>query len=182
MYLQCREQCVQFKGNLSSSMPSLQGVPQVSILSPLLFIAFINDLPLYVNSNTDMYADDSTIYSNAKTIEELNVKLTHDMSNVHTWCNNNNMVINNSKTKAMVMTTYQRAATLNSNLHVQFNGVKLTNTENEKLLGVTVNNNLCWKLQIYKVARSLNKGIHLLRQIKEYLPIRFRVLYYKCFL
>jgi hypothetical protein len=53
------------------------------------------------------------------------------------------MVINNSKTKAMVMTTYQRAATLNSNLHVQFNGVKLTNTENEKLLGVIVNNNLC---------------------------------------
>jgi hypothetical protein len=180
-YLQCREQCVQFKGTLSSSMPSLQGVPQGSILGPL-FIAFINDLPLYVNSNTDMYADDSTIYSSAKTIEELNVKLTHDMSNVHTWCTNNNMVINNSKTKAMVMTTYQHAATLNSNLHVQFNGVKLTNTENEKLLGVIVNNNLCWKLQIDKVARSLNKGIHLLRQIKEYLPICFRVLYYKCFL
>jgi hypothetical protein len=61
-----------------------KGVPQGSILGPLLFIAFINDLPLYVNSNTDMYADDSTIYSSAKTIEELNVKLTHDMSNVHT--------------------------------------------------------------------------------------------------
>jgi hypothetical protein len=94
------------------------------------------------------------------------------------------MVINNSKTKAMVMTTYQRVAPLNSNLYVQFNGVKLTNTENEKLLGVIVsNNNLCWKLQIDEVARSLNKGIHLLlRQIKEYLPISFRVIYYKCFL
>jgi hypothetical protein len=112
-----------------------------------------------------MYADDSTIYSIAKTIEELNVKLTHDMSSVYTWCTNNNMVINNSKTKAMVMTTYQRAATLNSNLHVQFNGVKLTNTESEKLLGDIVNNNLSWKLEIYKVARSLNKEIHLLRQI-----------------
>jgi uncharacterized ferritin-like protein (DUF455 family) len=52
------------------------------------------------------------------------------MSIVHTWCTNNNMVINNSKTKAMVMTTYQRAATLNSILHVQYNGVNLTNTEN----------------------------------------------------
>jgi hypothetical protein len=88
------------------------------------------------------------------------------MSIVHTWCTNNNMVINNSKTKAMVMTTYQRAATLNSILHVQYNGVNLTNTENEKLLGVIVNSNLCWKQQFDKVARSLNKGIHLLRQIK----------------
>jgi hypothetical protein len=146
---------------------------------PARILPVANQAPHKTEGLPRRLADDSTIYSSAKTIEELNViKLTHDMSNVHTWCTNNNMVINNSKTKAMVMTTYQRAATLNSNLHVQFNGVKLTNTENEKLLGVIVNNNLCWKLQIDKVARSLNKGIHLLRQIKEYLPICFRVLYY----
>ena len=122
-YLQERDQCVQFKGTLSSKKSSLYGVPQGSILGPLLFIMFINDLPLYVNSNTDMYADDSTIHTSARTVEELNNKLTEDMTNVQAWCTNNNLVLNDGKTKALMITTYQRAAILNSKLRVEFNGV-----------------------------------------------------------
>ena len=97
------------------------------------------------------------------------------MGNVHTWCTNNNMVINIEKTKVMMITTYQRAATLNSELHVEYNSAKLQNTNNEKLLGVVTNKHLSWKQQIDKVAKSLIKDIHLLRQIKEYLPIGHRV-------
>jgi hypothetical protein len=82
-------------------------------------VTFLNDLPLYVNSDTDIYLDDSTIHTSA---EELNVKLTEDMANVHTWFTNNNMVINHTKTKAMTISTYQHAATLNSDLHVEFTG------------------------------------------------------------
>ena len=181
-YLKERDQCVHFKGTLSSKKSSLYGVPQGSILGPLLFIMLINDLPLYVNSNTDMYADDSTIHTSARTVEELNNKLTEDMTNVQAWCTNNNMVINDGKTKAMMITTSQRAATLNSNLRVEFNGVQLMNTNSEKILGVVMNKHLSWKQQINKVAKSLIKGIHLLRQIKEYLPIGHREIYYKCFL
>ena len=129
-----------------------------------------------------MYADDSTIHTSARTVEELNNKLTEDMTNVQAWCTNNNMVINDGKTKAMMITTSQRAATLNSNLRVEFNGVQLKNTNSEKILGVVMNEHLSWKQQINKIAKSLIKGIHLLRQIKEYLPIGHRVIYYKCFL
>jgi phage host-nuclease inhibitor protein Gam len=104
---------------------------------------FINDLPLYVNSNKDMYADDSTIHTSARTVEELNNKLTEDMTNVQAWCTyNNNMVINDGKTKAMMITTSQRATTLNSNLRVEFNGVQLKNTNSEKILGVVMNEHL----------------------------------------
>ena len=69
-----------------------------------------------------------------------------------------------------MITTPQRAATLSSNLRVEFHGVQLKNTNNEKILVVVMNENLSWKQQIDKVAKSLIKGIHLLRQIKEYLP------------
>ncbi|CAB4045925.1 Hypothetical predicted protein, partial [Paramuricea clavata] len=85
-YLQERDQCVHFKGTLSSKKSSLYGPPRKYSRT---FI--VNDLPLYANSNTDMYADDSTIHTSARTVEELNNKLTEDMTNVQAWCTNNNM-------------------------------------------------------------------------------------------
>ncbi len=111
-----------------------------------------------------MYADDSTIHTSARTVDELNNKLTEDMTNVQAWCTNNNLVLNDGKTKAMMITTYQRATILNSKLRVEFNFVQLKNTNNEKLLGVVMNEHLSCKQQIDKVANSLIKGIHLLRQ------------------
>ncbi len=67
-YLMGREQCVIFNGNLSKINTVTHGVPQGSILCPLLFITFMNDLPLYIDSPLDMYTDDSTIHITGKTI------------------------------------------------------------------------------------------------------------------
>ncbi len=63
------------------------------MLRPLLFIIFMNDLPLYVNSNFDMYADDSILHTAAKTLDENNV------TNVHSWYTNNKLVVNVPNTK-----------------------------------------------------------------------------------
>ncbi len=85
-YLQGREQCVIFKGNLSKTKTVTHGVPQGSILGPLLFNTFVNDLPIYIDSPLDMYADDSTIHVTGKTIEELESQLNIDLKNVQIWC------------------------------------------------------------------------------------------------
>lgn len=75
-----------------------------------------------------MYADDSTIHTSAQSIEELNVELTNDITNVQTWCTDNNMVVTHDKSRAMLITTYQRATRFDSDLQVDFDGVRLKNT------------------------------------------------------
>ncbi len=85
-YLQGTEQCVIFKGNLSKTNTVTHGVPQCNILGPLLFITFMNDLTLYIDSPLAIHADDSTIHVIGKTIEELESKLNIDLKNVQIWC------------------------------------------------------------------------------------------------
>ncbi len=182
-YLQNRKQCVSFKGSVSNTKPTTHGVPQGSILGPLLFIIFMNDLPLNITSHTDMYADDSSFHTAGKTVEELNMKLNSDMENCKTWCSENNMVVNDTKTKTMLVTTYQKLVHLpTKELDVYYDNTKLENVESEKLLGVKIDKHLSWKDQIDKVAHTVSSSIALLRRIKMYLPEATRVMYYKTFL
>ncbi len=112
------------------------GVPQYSILGPLLFITFMNDLPLYIDSPLDMYADYSTIHVSGKTIDELESKLNIDLKNVQIWCPKNRMAVNAEKTKVMLVTTYQRETKLQTfEIKVNFNNTMLENVNSEKLLG-----------------------------------------------
>ena len=84
------------------------GVPQGSILGPLLFILFINDLPLYTDVFTDLYADDTTLYEINLSKSEIETKLQKALSDLAQWCRLNDMVINIDKTKAMIVTTRQK--------------------------------------------------------------------------
>ena len=147
-YLTGREQFVTFKGKTSNTLPVHLGAPQGSILGPLLFFLFINDLPLYTSSSVDMYADDSTLSNSAKTITDLEDKLSSDLSLVSNWCNNNRMVLNADKTKAMVISTYQKLSKLpRNNLQVTYDGDDIKNVDKEKLLGVIIDKHLTWKPQ-----------------------------------
>ena len=159
------------------------GVPQGSILGPLLFIVFMNDMPLYVNSDADMYADDTTINVSSRTIEDLENKLNDDLRNVHNWCSINRMAVNAEKTKVMMITPYQKLPHLpKQTLDVKYNDTTLQNVSSEKLLGVYVDNRLSWKEHINQVAKKISKNIALLRQIRCYIPHASRITFYKCFI
>ena len=181
-YLTGISQCVQVKNCLSSPAPISYGVPQGSILGPLLFILFANDIHLHSDLELDLYADDSTSHSSGKTINELNEKLTTAMEDIQQWCLANGMVINEKKTKSMVVSTYQKAAKIGSiDLFVKHNGSVLKNVRCEKVLGLIIDNHLSWEAHIDELASNLSKIIALFRRIKIYLPLNTRILFYKTF-
>ena len=113
-YLKERNHSIKINDYLSSLTPITHGVPQGSIIVPLLFIIFVNDLHLSTNLPIDMYADDSTLHTNGKTVAELNEKLTTAVSSVNDWCTSNDMVINEKKTKSMTICTYQKETKIGS--------------------------------------------------------------------
>ncbi len=169
-YLKDRHQCVQFKGKMSETRPVTHGVPQGSILGPLLFILFMNDLSLYVNSDFGMYADDSTLHAAAKTLDELDLIVN----------NNVECVRNTDNTKCMPITTFQKATRLpRTDLNIVLDNVTLDNVDSEIFLGVIVDKYLTWKHHVYKTAKTISKNIALLHRIKRYLPHQIHLTFYK---
>ena len=103
-YLKMRKQYV-YLNECKSSLKYIQsGVPQGSILGPLLCILFINEFGLHMKyCNADMYADDTTFYSSGHNVSELNSKLNDEMKIISDWCDANKMVINTKKTQCMLV-------------------------------------------------------------------------------
>ena len=145
-YLLERKQKVFVNNTFSESENITSGVPQGSILGPLLFLIFINDLPLYTNNVfTDLYADDTTLYYIDKSEKCIEKQLQIALQALTEWCKVNGMLINTSKTKVMLITTHQRRSHLNEDiLQLTYKGDPLTLVGNEKILGISVDNNLTW--------------------------------------
>ena len=105
LYLSNRKQFVKLGNQSSELLPIKQGVPQGSIFGPVLFLLFVNDMPLNIFKSTmDIYADDTTISSSANwnEIPKLQEALLEDLQEVEKWSRTNNMHLNPSKTKAML--------------------------------------------------------------------------------
>ena len=183
-YLIDRKQKVSISNKLSTEERVLNGVPQGSILGPLMFLLFINDLPLYTdNVKTDLYADDTTLHENDKSILNIKKKLQIALKNLQEWCKNNGMVLNTTKTKIMLITTRQKRLHITKEeIELTYNQQKLNHISEDKILGVQVDDHLLFSSHIDKTAKKIISNIWLLSRIKDYLNKEHRVQYYKSFI
>ena len=183
-YLAHRQQQVSLNDNKSDFETVTFGVPQGSILGPLLFLLFINDLPLYINNvSADLYADDTTLYDVQNSIEMIEHNLQIGLNQLHIWCKYNGMVLNSAKTKVMLITTSQKRHRLPSiNLNLNYSEESLKVVSNDKILGVFVDDNLVWSDHVRHVCKKISSYIWLLSKIKYFLSLEHRVQFYKSYI
>ena len=170
-YLTERTQKTLVGGVLSDSSTMKCGIPQGSILGPLLFIIYINDLPscdLY--SKVRMYADDISLtvaHSDEYTLEQL---MNHDLHEIHSWLITNKPSINVIKTKYMIVASQYRIKQLEHQFSIHVNHHYLTRDNPYNHLGVEIDQSLTWRDHVNNIAKKASGGIRALRRVRHLIP------------
>ena len=161
---------------MSPFLPCEIGVPQGSNLGPLFFSIFVNDLASSLTCSIEQYADDSTLSATDKTAKEIDTKLEVNGQKVCNWMDQNRFKLNAGKTHVMRVGTAQRLRMQESEISVQMDGVKLSESDDkcETLLGIVFQPNLKWDRQISYLCGKLKKRIAGLAHLKFVLPFNLR--------
>lgn len=177
-YLLNREQFVQFRYTCSSFNKIKCGVPQGSILGPLLFILYINDLPNALElAKSFLFADDTSVYYSHLDIKNLEIILNRELANLDVWMKSNKLSVNISKTNYVIFRPRQRK--LNINLCLQYDNQTLIQKQCIKFLGVYIDENLSWKIHINNICKKIAKSVGIIYRSRHLLsPTTKLCLYY----
>ena len=166
-YLQGRTQRVVIDQMMSSEAPVLFGVPQGSILGPLLFVLFINDMHSVVSPGTSiaLYADDTKIWRRINSEVDSEI-LNKDIESLNKWALANHMIFNQPKCKVVSNTRKNKIFSMLPfyNFPYALSGVLLDHTEYEKDLGVYITEGLSWSLQQDDLLAKATQRFNLLRR------------------
>ena len=178
-YLQNRVQYVSIDGRASSHLRIKHGVPQGSILGPLLFILYINDLPNISHIvKFIMYADDANIIITADTEAEV-IEIFESLSTeIVKWVNINGLFLNLKKTNYMIFTRKKQSILENYIPHI--GGTEIKRKHVARFLGVLIDEKLTWNHHIAAIKSKMSRYIGTLYKIKNILPLKARLLSYNC--
>lgn len=142
-----------------------QGVPQGSILGPLLFIIYINDLPKAIKQKMVLFADDSTVMFTNKCKDDLTLNINQTLYDIIEWLKCNNLQINLDKT---YLTIFRNRKKHLNDIDIEYNGQKINEIESTKFLGLQLDCNLNWKSQVDKICTKLcqfSYALYMLRRV-----------------
>ena len=166
-YLTNCKQTTKISYSYSESYDIVRGVPQGSILGPLFFNLFINDLFLFIErTNICNFADDNTIYSCNINLQTILKDLNYGMQNILKWFKVSSMKPNPKKFQFMILGKSTRQSII-----LNINNVKIRESSSVVLLRLTIDNRLTFKYQINILIRRVSFKLHALRRIRKYLTV-----------
>lgn len=180
-YLTNRTQRVRLGQAFSSWRAVPAGVPQGSVLGPLLFIAYTSDLPSTVtdpSTNCDLYADDTSLSSSCTTAAATALALQMSVNNVGSWLADWRLAANLSKTTVMEFT--RRA--LPSRFTTSLDGSPLTRATSQRHLGITFTGDLRWTAHVNSILAKAAPLLYTLTRLRSQLPKKALSLFYKLYI
>ena len=178
-YLSNRTQSVSLNGEISSKIDTKRGVPQGSVLGPLLFSLYIIDLPLSVkNAICDLFADDASLQCASFDIN-IEHNLNASMNAITDWCRANDMLVHPDKTELMLICSRQKRQIISPDkLNILVNNNPINHVTKRKLLGTVIDQNLLWTDHVTHLIKQISKSVFQLSQIKNFLDVKSRKAFY----
>ena len=175
-YLTDRLQRVRVNSSYSTWSDIVYGVPQGSILGPLLFNIYLSDLFMFCEkSNIANYADDNSPFSFNKDITSVIGQLEYDTKALLEWFNNNDLKANPDKFHLVLNES-------NDKYFIEIENFKIPNSNCKKLLGISIDNNLSFDDHVAELCRKASQKLHALARISNFMKFKQRQIVFKSFI
>ena len=178
-YLCERKHFIQYKSHNSVTSSITCGVPQGSVLGPLLFIIYTNDLPNCLkHAKCILFADDTTVYLSSPNLSKLYDSLNYDLNNLTDWFRANKLSLNVGKTMYLLFKNKHDHVQIN-NYNVNIGSEIIKRVQHTKFLGLIIDDQLQWAAHIKHVKSKLSSSLYAIRTAKHILSIsQLKTLYY----
>ena len=180
-YLSNRLQYVSINGFHSKNELMKYGVPQGSVLGPLLFLIYINDLRNAIyHSTVHHFADDTNLLYTNKNLNIIQTKINKDLKSLCTWLRANKISLNASKTELIIFRDPRKK--IKHDLKIKINGKKLTPCSSVKYLGIYIDEHLNWNTHLAELRPKLSRAVGMLSKLRYYVSAEtLRMVYFGIF-
>ena len=172
-----RTQTVRYNDTISEELPTKTGIGQGTILGPLLFIFYINDIVNAKGSlKMNMYADDCILFKTGNNWNTMSNFIQRDLDNIHQWCNRNRLKLSTSKSKCLLFGSKGKLSKVDYTNKLNLSDSPLDFVKSYKYLGITLDNQMELTELLSVVKRNIN--CHLFK-LRKYMTVECSLLIYK---